>query len=71
MITHDHNMRGKKHNGNVSNDNDPLTNAKLEENIINHINVSASSVRDEFLHLKDIVIKRLQYENICLQIKSR
>ena len=34
MITHDHNMRGKKHNGNVSNDNDPITNAKLEKTLL-------------------------------------
>ena len=67
-MTHDNNTRGKKH-GNVSNDDDPLTNTKLEENIINHINASVSSQRDEFLNLKDIVIKRLQDENTCLLSK--
>ena len=56
MMTHDSNTRRKKH-GNVSNDDDPFTNAKLEENIINHLNAGASSLRDEFLNLKDIVIK--------------
>ena len=61
MMTHDYNTRGKKH-GNVLNDDDPLTNTKLEENIINHINASVSSLRDEFLNLKAIVIKRLQDE---------
>ena len=61
MMTHDYNTRGKKH-GNVLNDDDPLTNTKLEENIINHKNASVSSLRDEFLNLKAIVIKRLQDE---------
>ena len=70
MMTHDYNTRGKKH-GNVSNDDDPLTNTKLEENIINHINASVSSLRDEFLNLKDIVIKRLQDENTHLQSKCK
>ena len=65
-MTHDYNTRGKKH-GNVLNDDDPLTNTKLEENIINHINASVSSLRDEFPNLKAIVIKRLQDENIRLQ----
>ena len=44
MMTHDNNTRGKKH-GNVSNDDDPLTNTKLEENIINHINAGVRSLR--------------------------
>ena len=35
MMTHDYNTRGKKY-GNGSNNDDPLTNTKLEENIINH-----------------------------------
>ena len=34
-MTHDYNTRVKKHVGNISNGADPLTNAKLEENIIN------------------------------------
>ena len=68
MMAHDYNTRGKKH-GNASNDDDPLTNAKLEENIINHINASVQSLRDEFLNLKNIIIKRLQDENTCLQSK--
>ena len=65
MMTNDYNTGGKKH-GNTSNDDDPLTNAKLEENI-NHINASVSSARCEFLNLKDIVLKRLQDEITCLQ----
>ena len=65
-MTHDYYTSGKKH-GNASNYDDPLTNAKLEENIINHINVDISSLRDGFLTLKDIVIKRLQDENTRLQ----
>ena len=69
MMTHDYNTRGKKH-GNGSNDDDPLTNTKLEENI-NHINASVSSLRDEFLNLKDIVIKRLQDENTRLESKCK
>ena len=68
MMTHDYNTRVEKH-GDSSNDDDPLTNTKLEENIINHINASVSSLRDGFLNLKDIVIKRLQDENTCLQSK--
>ena len=71
MMTHN-NTRRKKH-GNASNDDDPLTNTKLEENIINYINASVSSLRDEFLNLNLnlnlIVIKRLQDENTRLQNK--
>ena len=70
MMTHNCNTRGKKH-GNASNDDDALPNTKLEENIINHINASVSSLKDEFLNLKDIVIKRLQDENTCLQNKCK
>ena len=74
MMTHDYNTRGKKH-GNASNDYDPLTNTKLEENIINHINASVSSLRDEFLNLNLnlnlIVIKRLQDENMHSQNKCK
>ena len=68
--THDYYTRGKKH-GNASNYDDPLTNAKLEENIINHINADISSLRDGFLTLKNIVIKRLQDENTRLQSKCK
>ena len=67
-MTHNYYTRGTKH-GNASNDDDPLTNTKLEENIINHINASVSSLRDEFLNLKDIIIKRQQDENTCLYSK--
>ena len=70
MMTHVYNTRGKKH-GNASNDDDPLTNTKLEENIINHINASVSSLRDEFLNLKDIIIETLQDENTRLQSKCK
>ena len=56
LMTHDYNTRGEKHD-NALNDDDPLTNTKLEENI-NHRNASVNSLRDEFLNLKDIVIKR-------------
>ena len=70
LMTHDYNTRGKKH-GNASNDDDPLTNSKLEENIINHIKASVSCLRDEFLNLKDIVIKKLQEENMRLQDKYK
>ena len=70
MMSNNYTTRGKKH-GNVSNDDDLLTNTKLTENIINHINVSVSSLRDEFLDLKDIVIKRLHDENTHLQSKSK
>ena len=69
IMTHVYNTRGKKH-GNASNDDDPLTNTKLEENI-NHINASGSSLRDEFLNLKDIIIKTLQDENTRLQSKCQ
>ena len=68
--THDYYTREKKH-GNASNYDDPLTNAKLEENIINHINADISSLRDGFLTLKNIVIKRLQDENTRLQSKCK
>ena len=67
VMTHNYYTRGTKH-GNASNDDDPLTNTKLEENI-NHINTSVSSLRDEFLNLKGIIIKRQQDENTCLYSK--
>ena len=47
-MTHDYNTRGKKHD-NVSNDDDPLTNTKLEESIINHINASVSSLKEDYV----------------------
>ena len=68
MKTHDSYTRGKKHVNDSNDDDDPLTNTKLEENIY-HINTSVSSLRDEFLNLKDIIIKRLQDENNSLQSK--
>ena len=43
----------------------------MEENIINHINVSVSSLRYEFINLKNIVIKRLQDKNARLQSKCK
>ena len=70
VMTHDYNSREKKH-GNGSNDDDSLTNTKLEENIMNHINATVGSIRYEFLNLKDIVIKRLQDENSHLQSKCK
>ena len=57
MKTHDYYTRGKKH-VNDSNDDDPLTNTKLEENISH-----------KHQCLKDIIIKRLQDENNSLQSK--
>ena len=47
----------------------PLANAKFEENITYHIDASERSLRDEFLNLKDIVIKRLQDENTRLSLE--
>ena len=38
MMTHDYNTRGMKYSY-ASNCDDPLANEKLEENIINHIEV--------------------------------
>ena len=64
-----YNARGEK-NDNASNDDDPLTIAKLEESI-NHIIGSLNSLKDEFLNLEDIVIKRLQDENTNLQNKCK
>ena len=69
-MTHGYNTRGKKH-GNASNDDDHLTNTKLEKNIINHIDASVSSLRDNYFSLKSIVIKRLKDENIQLQSKCK
>lgn len=43
--------------------------AKLEENMIKRINSSISDLKDEFLILKEILIKRLQEENRKLQSK--
>ena len=68
MMTYNYNTRGKKH-GNASNDDDPLADTKLGGNIINHLNAIVSFLRDEFLDLKDMVIKRLQDENTHLQNK--
>ena len=61
------NNRGKKYDGNVLNADDPLTNENLKENIINHISASVSFPRDEFLNLKDIIIKKIRDENTILQ----
>ena len=47
----------------------PLANAKFEENITYHIDASERSLRDEFLNLKDILIKRLQDENTRLSLE--
>ena len=68
-MAHDYNTRGKERYGNSSIDDDPLANAKFEENITYHIDVSERSLRDEFLNLKDIVIKRLQDENTRLSLE--
>ena len=68
-MAHDYNTRGKERYGNSSTDDDPLANAKFEENITYHIDASERSLRDEFLNLKDIVIKRLQDENTRLSLE--
>ena len=68
-MAHDYNTRGKERYGNSSIDDDPLANAKFEENITYHIDTSERSLRDEFLNLKDIVIKRLQDENTRLSLE--
>ena len=46
-MTHDCNTRVNKHDGNVSTDDDPLNKAKLEENNINHINISVPSQKNK------------------------
>lgn len=66
-MAHDYNTRGKERYGNSSIDDDPLANAKFEENITYHIDASERSLRDEFLNLKDIIIKKIQDENTILQ----
>ena len=68
-MAHDYKTRGKERYGNSSIDDDPLANAKFEENITYHIDASERSLRDEFLNLKDIVIKRLQDENTRLSLE--
>ena len=68
-MAHDYNTRGKERYGNSSIDDDPLANAKFEENITYHIDASERSLRDEFLNLKDIVIKRLQDESTRLSLE--
>ena len=68
-MAHGYNTRGKERYGNSSIDDDPLANAKFEENITYHIDASERSLRDEFLNLKDIVIKRLQDENTRLSLE--
>ena len=68
-MAHDYNTRGKERYGNSLIDDDPLANAKFEENITYHIDASERSLRDEFLNLKDIVIKRLQDENTRLSLE--
>ena len=68
-MAHDYNTRGKERYGNSSIDDDPLANANFEENITYHIDASERSLRDEFLNLKDIVIKRLQDENTRLSLE--
>ena len=49
MMKYDYDTSGKK-DGNVSNDDNPITNAKLRENIFNHINACVRSLRDESLN---------------------
>ena len=66
---HDCNIRGKKPDSNIPNIDDPLV--KLEENIVTHFNTSDQHLRDEFLNLNDIVIKRLEDENTRLQNKCK
>ena len=63
MMSHDHNTRNKKQ---LSLE-DALE--KMEGNIleqISNLNVEVKSVKDEFLNMKDVIIKRLQEENELL-----
>ena len=65
-ITHDHNTRSKK----------PLSfedaMEKMESNIIDQISslkADVNSMKDEFLDMKDIIIKHLQDENELLRAR--
>ena len=66
-FTHDHNTRSKK----------PLSfedaMEKMENNIIDQISSLKadvnSSMKDEFLNMKDVIIKRLQDENELLRAR--
>ena len=62
-MSHDHNTRSKKQ---LSLE-DALE--KMEGNILEHIsnlNVEVKSMKDEFLNMKDVIIKQLQEENELL-----
>ena len=64
MSTHDHNTRSKKH----LSFEDAME--KMESNILEQISsskVDVRSMKDEFLNMKDVVIKRLQDENALLR----
>ena len=43
-MTHDYNTRGNRDDGNASNDDDPLANANLKENIINMLAAPANFI---------------------------
>ena len=62
-MSHDHNTRSKKQ---LSLEDDL---EKMEGNIleqISNLNVEVKSIKDEFLNMKDVIIKRLQEENELL-----
>ena len=64
MSIHDHNTRSKKH----LSFEDAME--KMESNILEQISsskVDVRSMKDEFLNMKDVVIKRLQDENALLR----
>ena len=64
MSIHDHNTRSKKH----LSFEDAME--KMESNILEQISslkVDVRSMKDEFLNMKDVIIKRLQDENALLR----
>ena len=64
MSIHDHNTRSKKH---LSFEN---AMKKRESNILEQISslkVDVRSMKDEFLNIKDVIIKCLQDENALLR----
>ena len=60
MPLHEYNTRTKK-------DDFQEALANLEQNIINSINSVKTDLKEEINNLKDVIIKRLQDENVILR----
>ena len=62
-ISHDHNTRSKKQLS-LEDALEKMEGNRLEQ--ISNLNVEVKSMKDEFLNMKDVIIKQLQEENELL-----